>query len=53
VVISASIDSGGVTHYLVRNPWGVSGDSLENSLGYATITYDQLVANSDGVTQAV
>jgi hypothetical protein len=53
VVISASIDSGGVTHYLVRNPWGVAGDSLEDSLGYATITYDQLVANSDGVTQAV
>jgi hypothetical protein len=53
VIISASIDSSGTTHYLVRNPWGVAGDSLENSLGYATITYDQLVANSDGVTQAL
>jgi hypothetical protein len=52
-VISCSIDSAGVTHYLVRNPWGVAGDSLEDPLGYATITYAQLVANSDGITQAV
>ena len=53
VVLGASVDPDGTTHYLVRNPWGVSGDSLEDSLGYATITYAQLVANSDGVTQAV
>jgi hypothetical protein len=52
-VISCSIDSAGVTHYVVRNPWGVAGDSLEDPLGYATITYAQLVANSDGITQAV
>jgi hypothetical protein len=38
-----------VAHYVVRNPWGVSGDSLENSQGYATLTYSQMVANfTDG-----
>jgi hypothetical protein len=44
-LISAYKDSNGVTHYVVRNPWGVSGDSLENSQGYATLTFAQLVAN--------
>jgi hypothetical protein len=44
-LVSAYKDSNGVTHYVVRNPWGVSGDSLENSQGYATLTYAQLVAN--------
>jgi fibronectin type 3 domain-containing protein len=44
-LISCSIDSSGVTHYVVRNPWGVSGDSLENSNGYATLTFAQLKAN--------
>jgi fibronectin type 3 domain-containing protein len=44
-LVSAYMDSNGVTHYVVRNPWGVSGDSLENSQGYATLTYAQLVAN--------
>jgi hypothetical protein len=44
-LISAYKDSSGVTHYVVRNPWGDSGDSLENSQGYATLTFAQLVAN--------
>ena len=34
---------GGVNHYIVRNPWGESGDSLENSQGIATLTYAQFV----------
>jgi len=42
----------GVTYYVVRNPWGVSGDSLENSSGYATLTYSQVVSNFDGGTAA-
>src|SRR6185312_1775074 len=29
-LVGVSTDSNGVVHYLVRNPWGVSGDSLEN-----------------------
>ena len=36
---------GGVNHYVVRNPWGQGGDSLENSMGIATLTYAQLAAN--------
>jgi len=44
-LVSAYKDSNGVTHYVVRNPWGVAGDSLENSQGYATLTFAQLVAN--------
>jgi hypothetical protein len=26
----------GVNYYVVRNPWGTSGDPLENGQGYAT-----------------
>jgi len=44
-LVSAYQDSRGITHYTVRNPWGVSGDSLENSQGYATLTFAQLTAN--------
>jgi hypothetical protein len=44
-LVSISLDSNGVAHYLVRNPWGVSGDQIENSQGYATLTYAQMVAN--------
>jgi fibronectin type 3 domain-containing protein len=43
-LISAS-DVNGTIEYVVRNPWGISGDSLEDSNGYATLTYAQLVAN--------
>jgi fibronectin type 3 domain-containing protein len=35
----------GQTEYVVRNPWGVSGDALENSQGYATLTFAQMKAN--------
>lgn len=44
-LVSASIDSNGTTHYVIRNPWGASGDALENSHGYATLSFSQLVAN--------
>ncbi len=44
-LVSCGIDANGVTSYVVRNPWGVSGDSLENSQGYATLTYAQMKAN--------
>lgn len=35
----------GVNEYIVRNPWGSSGDVLENSQGVATLTYAQMVRN--------
>ena len=35
-LVSCYRDSSGVAHYVVRNPWGTSGDSIENSQGYAT-----------------
>lgn len=44
-LVSASKDTNGTTHYVVRNPWGTSGDSLENSQGYATLTFSQLTLN--------
>jgi fibronectin type 3 domain-containing protein len=44
-LVSVSVDGNGVAHYVVRNPWGVSGDSLENSQGYATLTFAQMQAN--------
>ena len=44
-LISATRDASGVTRYVVRNPWGVSGNSMENSSGYATLTYAQMQAN--------
>jgi hypothetical protein len=44
-VISAYRDANGVAHYEVRNPWGVSGDSLEDSHGYATLTFAQIQSN--------
>jgi fibronectin type 3 domain-containing protein len=43
-LISASMVNG-VATYVVRNPWGVQGDALENSQGYATLTFAQLEAN--------
>jgi len=49
-LVSATVDGSGVTHYVVRNPWGVSGDSIENSHGYATLTFAQMEANfTEGV----
>ena len=45
-------DVGGVLEYTVRNPWGDSGDSLENAQGYATLNYAQLVANFDAMSVA-
>jgi fibronectin type 3 domain-containing protein len=44
-LVSASKDSNGVTHYVVRNPWGTAGDVLENTAGYATLTFAQMVAD--------
>jgi fibronectin type 3 domain-containing protein len=44
-LVSASKDASGATHYRIRNPWGTSGDALEDSHGYATLTFAQLVAN--------
>ncbi|HEY2585389.1 MAG TPA: C2 family cysteine protease [Tepidisphaeraceae bacterium] len=44
-LVSASTDASGVTHYVVRNSWGTSGDALENPQGYATLTFAQLTAN--------
>jgi fibronectin type 3 domain-containing protein len=35
----------GKNYYVVRNPWGTQGDSLENSAGYATLTFAQMTAN--------
>lgn len=52
-LISVSTDSSGVNHYVVRNPWGDSGDALENAQGYATLTFAQVVANFTQGTQAV
>jgi Calpain family cysteine protease len=44
-LVSVYKDSSGVAHYIVRNPWGVAGDAVENSQGYATLIFAQMVAN--------
>ena len=44
-LVSATRDANGSTHYVVRNPWGDSGDALEDRHGYATLTFSELVAN--------
>jgi fibronectin type 3 domain-containing protein len=44
---------GGVNYYTVRNPWGVSGDALENSSGLATLTFAQMKSNFQLGTLAV
>ena len=44
-LVSASTDANGTAHYVVRNPWGSSGDALEDSHGYATLTFAQLASN--------
>jgi len=52
-LINAYEDPNGTMHFIVRNPWGVAGDALENSCGYASLTYAQLVANfEDGCISA-
>jgi hypothetical protein len=43
-LVSVSMTNG-VSSYLVRNPWGVSGATIENSDGYATLTFAQMRAN--------
>jgi fibronectin type 3 domain-containing protein len=52
-LVSCTQDGNGVTQYVVRNPWGTQGDALENSGGYATLTFAQMVANfTDGCAAA-
>lgn len=51
-LVGVSTDENGVHHYLVRNPWGQQGDALENSDGYASLTYAQLKANYSAVALA-
>jgi fibronectin type 3 domain-containing protein len=43
-LISATMING-VASYVVRNPWGVQGDAIENSGGYATLTFAQMQSN--------
>jgi hypothetical protein len=38
-------DANGQAIYTVRNPWGVSGTSAENSSGYAELTFAQMRSN--------
>lgn len=38
-------DASGQAIYTVRNPWGVSGTSAEDSSGYAELTYAQMRSN--------
>jgi hypothetical protein len=51
-LVSVYTNSSGTNEYVVRNPWGVSGDSLEDGQGYATLTFAQVVANFELGTQA-
>jgi hypothetical protein len=44
-LISATQNAAGYTTYVVRNPWGFSGKPIENSLGYATLTFQQILNN--------
>jgi hypothetical protein len=43
--LTSVYESGGTMYFVVRNPWGFSGDSLENSQGVATLTYTQFCDN--------
>jgi hypothetical protein len=52
-LVGAYTDASGATHYVVRNPWGMSGDALEDGGGYATLTFAQLKANFSMTTQAL
>jgi hypothetical protein len=51
-LVSVSKDANGVTHYVVRNPWGVAGTSTEDSHGYATLTFAQIKSNFIAGSQA-
>ncbi len=44
-LVGVTTDNNGVHHYLVRNPWGVSGKAIEDAHGYATLTFAQMQAN--------
>jgi hypothetical protein len=52
-IMSASKDANGVTHYVVRNPWGCAGTSSENSQGYATLTFAQMLVDLTYISMAV
>lgn len=39
----------GTPTYIVRNPWGSSGNSLEDGSGYANLTFAQITANFSDV----
>ncbi|MCX5690959.1 MAG: C2 family cysteine protease [Planctomycetota bacterium] len=44
-LVGVTRDSSGIARYTVRNPWGASGSSIENSTGIATLTFDQMRTN--------
>lgn len=52
-LVSVYTDSNGVMEFVVRNPWGFAGDSLEDAQGYATLTFAQVTANFSSGTQAI
>lgn len=41
-VVGTYTDAAGQKFFTLRNPWGMSGGSLENSAGYVNLTYAQL-----------
>lgn len=52
-LISATRDGSGVAHFVVRNPWGVSGVSIEDGGGYATLTFAQMQSNFSATVLAI
>lgn len=52
-LVSAVRDANGIARYTVRNPWGVSGASIESSTGLAILTYEQMKANFNAGVRAV
>lgn len=44
-LMSVSVGHDGLTRYTLRNPWGVSGTSMEDGDGYVTLTFNQMKAN--------
>jgi hypothetical protein len=52
-LVNTFIGARGVQYYTVRNPWGVSGASLENEFGYATLTYKQMLTSFNWCAIAV